>query len=190
MRPRRARLAHLGDVALGLRLGHALGDRLGECLGRRPSRRAARSAPRRAGPCRPRSSRSSRGRASSSRVRTSNAASITALHGTPSPGSRSKISRSGCSSCATRRAPGMDLQHARLHQLDQAVETVEDQHRVLLADVDAPQRVPRPCPGMLGEEALLARPRRGSAPGSARAPSCAAGSSRRCRCRTRRGPAW
>src|SRR5215203_1088906 len=68
-----------------------------------------------------------------SRSRTSFAASINAVHGTSSPGSRSKVIRSGASTLASR-APGMDLQHARLDEGDEAVEVLDIKH-LIVADV-------------------------------------------------------
>ena len=69
-----------------------------------------------------------------SRSRTSFAASINAVHGTSSPGSRSKVIRSGASTLRDFGAPGMDLQHARLDEGDEAVEVLDIKH-LIVADV-------------------------------------------------------
>ena len=57
---------------------------------------------------------------SSSNERTSMAASCTRCHGTPSPGSRSKTTRSGLSMLLRGRVPGVELDHVHLRRLGDA----------------------------------------------------------------------
>src|SRR5262245_51185245 len=58
------------------------------------------------------------------------------------------------------RSPRMDLDHARLHETDEAGEVVDREHRLAIAGVDAPDPLAEAMPGMLGEEALFADARR------------------------------
>src|SRR5262245_7167216 len=59
-----------------------------------------------------------------------------------------------------RGAPWMDFKNAGLNQIDQAVEAVDHQHLLLLADIDAPHGSGEAMPGVLGKEAFLAGARR------------------------------
>ena len=95
------------------------------------------------------------------------AASISAVHGTSSAGSRSIVIRSGFSSAVTVRAPGMDFEHAGLHQRDQALQILDEQHllaRRLLA------RSPCRCRSTHASEKSI---RFDSRTGSAREPAVA-----------------
>ncbi len=66
------------------------------------------------------------------------------------------VTRSGSSGPIRLRAPGMDFEHAGLHQLEQAGEAVERQHRLFLArNRHQPYRVAQSRPLVLLEKALL-----------------------------------